>query len=163
MEIFIVILIIYFIIKSIPPDKQKIRRQRKAPFKKRNDLDQRQLIVDFEQKLADSMLREGKEVFVTAFCKDNEVLTVTATVGSKNQCRPSDNYSNWGNKAHRLRATQIRQYHNHPAVFGRSFISTKDRESSAFFRTLLEDDRIEFISLLVFPSRLGGYQIQRYE
>ena len=163
MELVFLIFLVYFLLKIGSKNKPRGSTQRRLPFKKRYDLDRRQPINIFEEKMAKAMLSEGKEVFVTAFCKANKVLTVTATVGSKNQCRPSDNFHNWGNKAYRLGATQIRQYHNHPAVLGRSFISAKDRESNAFFCTLLEGDRIEFVSFLVFPSRLGGYQIQRYE
>ena len=163
MELFIGILILYFIIRTVSPDKPKKRKQRKPPFKKSNDLDRRQPIYVFEEKMANASLREGKEVFVTAFCNNNEVLAVTATVGSRGSCRPSDNVYNWGEKANRIGATRIHQYHNHPPVFGRSSISSKDKKSNAFFHEILQKDSIRFRSFLVFPRRLGGYCIRDYD
>jgi len=162
MELLILILLLYFILKVVLPDKTLKKKQRKPPFKKRYDLDRRQPIDIFEGKMANAMLAEGKEVFVTAFCNNDEVLTVTATVGSRGSCCPSDNVHNWGEKANRIGATEIRQYHNHPPVFGRSFISSKDKKSNMFFHELLQQYNIRLRSFLVFSSRFGGYRIQEY-
>ncbi len=51
MELFIGILILYLIIRTVSPDKPKKRKQRKPLFKKRYDLDRRQSIHVFEEKM----------------------------------------------------------------------------------------------------------------
>lgn len=160
MEWFVIIFgILYLLSKYFKRPKKKRRR---PPFKKNYDLDRYQSIEEFEKKMKQGMLKEGKEIFVTAFCNDTHVLNVTATIGSKNTCRPSDNYYNWGAKSKKIGATQIRQYHNHPPLLGRSFISPADKKSNEVFKELLRPYGIEFRSFLVYPSRLGGMRMKEY-
>ena len=73
-----------------PAAKQKKIRKRKPPFKTLYKLNQIQLIGTFERKMVHGMFNEGREVFVTAFVNDTNVLRVTATIGSKYSCRASD-------------------------------------------------------------------------
>ena len=162
MELLIIILLLYFFVKLYSRDKASKEKRRSPPFKKGYGLDHKQTIDDFEEKMANAMLKKRKEVFVTAFCNNDHVLTVTATIGSRGSCRPSDNVYNWGEKAKRLGTTEIRQYHNHPPVFKRSFISKRDKESNVFFRQILKRYDVKFRSFLVFPNRLGGYKIKEY-
>src|SRR4051812_24780372 len=139
------------------------RRGRRRPaFKKRHGLDRRQPLAGFDRKLATAMFDEGKEVFVTAFCTDDEVVAVTATVGTARRCRPSDRVENWGMKASRLGATQIRQYHNHPDVLGRSIPSGADRRSHQYLRACVEPYGVRFHSLLIYKPWLGSYTVKEY-
>ena len=165
MEWIIIFTIILYLLSKLSYQKEKIApkvRKRRPPFKKLYDLDRVQPIEEFEKKMVKGMLKEGKEIFVTAFCNDTHVLKVTASIGSKYRCRPSDNCHNWGEKAIKLGSTQIRQYHNHPPVFGRSFISKADKESHKFFSSLVRPYGIKFRSFLVYPSRLGGAKIREF-
>lgn len=141
--------------------RRRRRKARRLPFKKHYDLDRYQSISEFERRMIQGMIREHKEVFVTAFCSRKEVITATATIGSRFRCRPSDNALEWGAKACRLHATEIRQYHNHPAGRGASRVSPMDKESHRHFKELVEPYGIRFRSFLVYPrSIIGGYTIK---
>lgn len=139
------------------------RQKRKRPaFKSLYELDQRQPIGEFEKKMARGMLREGREVFVAAFCNNAEVLAVTARIGTKYRCAPSDNVFGWGQKCLLLGATQIRQYHNHPPALNSSGFSRQDRQSHLFFMKVVEPYGLRFESYLVYPGLLWGYRIKRF-
>ncbi|MGD0661630.1 MAG: hypothetical protein ABSD38_26505 [Syntrophorhabdales bacterium] len=143
--------------------KSKAKRSRRPPFKKLYVLDQPQPIKDFERKMIGGMVREKKEVFVTAFCNTTHVLKVTASIGSKHKCRPSDSVSLWVINARRIGANRIRQYHNHPDIFGRSFLSSADRKSHKVLQKHVTGGGIEFESLLVYKGWIGGHRIKRYD
>ena len=160
MKFIIILVIFYYLSKLFTPVKMKKKPRR--PFKTRYDLDRKQLITDFEQKMVQGMSSEGREVFITAFCRGRHVLTITATIGSKNQCKPSDNIYNWGEKSKKIGANEIRQYHNHPPVFGRSFLSNTDKNSNQNFKKILKPYDVNFRSFLVYPGRLGGHSIREY-
>jgi len=165
MEWIIIFIVVLYLLSKLFTKKKKIApkvRKRRSPFKKLYDLDRVQSIKEFEKKMVKGMSKEGKEIFVTAFCNDTHVLKVTASIGSKYRCKPSDNCQNWSEKAIKLGATQIRQYHNHLPGFGRSSISKADKESHKIFKSLVQPYGIKFRSFLVYPSRLGGAKIRKY-
>ena len=58
--------------------------------------------------MAAGMFEEGREVYVTAFCNDEEVLRCTANVGNVASCRPTDDVLRWADHAHRVGAHRIR-------------------------------------------------------
>lgn len=126
MEWIFVLIVVYLLYRVLAQHRPKEKKRRYA-FKKLYDLDRVQPIDEFERKMIDGMHREGREVFVTAFVRDGYVLRVTATIGSKFACHPSDDVTLWGQKARDLGATRIRQYHNHPDIFGRSWPSRQDK------------------------------------
>ncbi len=165
MEWLIIVILVFYLLLKLLSQKNKgspKARKRRQPFKKLYDLDKIQLIEEFERKMIRGMLKERKEIFVTAFCNDTHVLKVTASIGSKYSCRPSDNCYNWGEKAIKLGASQIRQYHNHPPGFGCSFPSKEDIENHKFFSSLVLPYGIKFHSFLVYPSILGKTKIKDY-
>jgi DNA repair protein RadC len=137
-------------------------RRRASPFKERYDLNRCQPIPEFERKLARAMFAEVKEVFVTAFCTENEVLRVTATIGTTYRCRPSDRVDLWGQRAVQLQATQVRQYHNHPHIRGRSKPSRQDYRSNKSMRSRVEPYGIRFHGFLIYKPWLGRYTIKEY-
>jgi DNA repair protein RadC len=155
----IILLFIGFLLAAIEGQKPKIRR---PAFKKLYELDQVQPIIEFEDKMIKGMFAENREVFVTAFVNDTHVLRVTATMGSKYHCRNSDNISLWGDKAHKIGATKIMQYHNHPDVFGRSFPSNTDKNSHRVVKPFLSKWNIEYQSLLIYKSWFGRAVIKEY-
>ena len=161
MEIIIFIAIALFLIKLVFAFKGR-QRKRRPPFKKMYELDQIQTIREFERKLTKGMFQVRKEVFVTAFVNDTHVLNVTATIGSKNKCGASDNVNLWARKAKMLGATRIRQYHNHPDVFGRSFPSSSDKKGHRELRAYVKQWGVEYQSLLVYKSWLGFAKIKEY-
>ena len=143
-----VILLVLLIRAAFKP--ARLTRKRLPAFKKRYDLDRRQPLDGFERKLAMAMFSVGREVWVTVFCDEREVLAVTATIGSTRRCKPSDKIHNWGAKACRLRATQIRQYHNHPDIWGRSTPSAMDWRSHAYMRQCVEPYGFRMHTLLIY-------------
>lgn len=161
MAIIIFIIIAYFLIKLLFGNKRKIKKRRPA-FKKLYELDQIQSITEFEQKMIRGMFAENREIFVTAFVNNTHVLRVTATIGSKYKCRSSDNIYLWGEKATKIGAARIRQYHNHPDVFGRSFTSRIDKDGHRELKQCVEQWGIEFHSFLVYKSWFGGAKIKKY-
>lgn len=134
---------------------------RRRPFKTRHNLTERQPLKQFEERMAKGMLREGSEVWVTAFCDGDEAITATATVGTANQCKPSDDMTRWPKKCERLGADEIRLYHNHPGGFGKSVPSDLDKESHREIKSALEWHGIRCRSFLVYPT-LTGYRIREY-
>lgn len=134
---------------------------RHRSFKTRCDLTRRQPISQFEDKMARGMLREGKEVWVTAFCVNGGALTATATVGDWGKCEPSDDVARWPEKCQRLGAEEVRWYHNHPRGFGKSLPSRDDRRTHRELKGLLEPWGIRFRSFLVYPS-VFSYRIKEF-
>jgi DNA repair protein RadC len=157
---FIVLLVLLISLAMRPTTR--VRRKRLPAFKRRYDLDRRQPLDGFEQKLAMAMFSVQREVWVTVFCNESEVLAVTATIGSKYRCRPSDKIHNWGPRARRLGATQIRQYHNHPDIWGRSTPSTQDWNSNRYMRRCVEPYGIRMHTLLIYKPWFGGFKVQEY-
>ena len=153
---------VYGITRLFGNGELAVKRARRAPFKQRYGLTQRQPIDAFEAKMFQGMCAENREIFVTAFCNNSEVLRVTATMGSKRSCRNSDDISLWAYHADRVGATRIRQYHNHPNELGRSFTSSADRQSHRSAVDCMEGTGIRFESLLVYQSWLGGCVIKPY-
>ena len=143
--------------------KKKRRGKRRAPFKRRHGLTRRQPLAEFEERMAAGMFEEGREVYVTAFCNDAEVLRCTANVGNYASCRPTDDVLRWADHAHRVGAHRIRQYHNHPDVLLRSLPSRQDRRSHAPLTELLDGTGIALESWLVWRSWLGRARFRRYE
>jgi hypothetical protein len=150
-----------FFSRLIGGDQEKPKRR--PPFKERYDLNRRQPIKQFEQKMLQGMQAEQKEIFVTAFCNnDEEVLQVTASVGSRKRCSPADDYTNWGIKAKRIEATEIRQYHNH-VVKGDSGFSKQDKKTYPIYREHVKPFGVSIRFFLVYPRRLiGGYGIKEF-
>ena len=137
--------------------KRRRRRTRRPAFKALYDLNTRQSIAQFERKMCDGMRKEGKEVCVTAFCHGREVLAATASIGSRFKCEPADNPRMWGPKACRIGATEIRQYHNHPAVRGRSAFSRADEAAYLAWRPVVEAYGVHFRSFMVHPGLFGDW------
>jgi len=138
------------------PSAPRDRGNRKGqPFKKYFDLDRKQPISEFEEKMIRGMFVEGREVFVTAFADDKDVLRATAKIGNLYSCSAGDNIDMWEWHAKRIGATQIRQYHNHPDVRGRSRPSSMDIRSHNQLKSLLNGSDITFHSYLVYKDRSG--------
>jgi hypothetical protein len=149
-----------FFSRLIGVNKKKAKRR--PPFKERYDLNRRQPIKEFEQKMVQGMKTEQKEIFVTAFCKNGEVLQVTASIGSKYRCSPADDYTNWGYKAQRIGATEIRQYHNH-VLKGATGFSKQDKKTYPIYREHVKTFGVKIRFFLVYPRRLiGGYGIKEF-
>lgn len=147
------------------PPRPPRTRPKNARFKSHYGLGVIQPIANFEPALAAAMLAEVNEVFVTAFCTDTIVLNVTASVGTEYRCRASDNVQQWGAKALKLGATQIRQYHSHPDVANRAVPSDVDYRSSRTLVGLVEPYGVAMRSLLVYkPHRSppGAFAILDY-
>jgi DNA repair protein RadC len=161
MEVIILIVAAYFLYRLFSGGKRTAKKRR-PPFKKLYVLDHVQPINEFEEKMIKGMLSEKREIFVTAFVNNTHVLRVTATIGSKYRCNGSDNINLWGEKAVKIGATRIRQYHNHPDVFGRSFPSGTDKNTHRQLKPFIEQWGVKYQSLLIYRSWLGGVRIREY-
>ena len=137
------------------PGRTLTRSKRRPAFKTRYGLNVRQSIPEFEERMIVGMSHERNEVWVAAFCTESEVLRVTANVGSRYKCRATDNVQKWPMVARQLGATQIRQYHSHPAGLGCSMFSPQDRETFESLRSLCFRSRLQFRAYLVHPAFLG--------
>lgn len=136
---------------------------RRAAFKVRYELNMRQPISQFEEKLLVGMSRENNEVWAAAFCNDREVLKVTANVGSRYKSRPTDKVNDWPRVARQIGATQIRVYHSHPPGIFCSAFSALDRETYGNLKLFLGQNRIQFQGYLVYAAFLGsGYRIKPF-
>lgn len=157
--VIVVIAIIVFLLWIVFKDEFTNSRRKRRTFKSYYDLDRKQPIREFEQKMIEGMDREGKEVFVTAFCNKNKVLRVFASIGSKYKCKPSDNYTKWGKRAKKYGATQIRQYHNHPGLY-KGNPSSLDKKTAVYFEKFVGQD-VNLKNYIVYRGFLG-YKINRY-
>ena len=158
----VVFIIIVLTIVFLLSGRNKRETRRKPPFKKRYELDQVQPVIEFENKMVNGMFSESREVFVAAFANDTHVLKVTATIGSKYSCSASDDVNSWGAKAVKIGATRIRQYHNHPHEFGRSFPSRADKRGHRALKPVVEQWGVKYQSFLVYKSWLGRAKIKEY-
>jgi len=133
-----------------------------SQFKKHYDLNAKG-IRELEHLLAMGMRNERREVWVAAFCRGQEVARVTATMGSRRRCRPSDDVSRWPARARELACSEIRQYHNHPGSYRRTSPSEQDRVSSRALEKLVDGSGIRLRSYLVFWNEIGEYRILEYD
>jgi hypothetical protein len=70
------------------------QRRSGEQFKKAYGLNGRS-VKDLEEALAVGMLRERREVFLTAFMRQGRAVRVTASIGSPFRCRASDDPMRW--------------------------------------------------------------------
>ena len=137
------------------------RRAKGRHFKSHYDL-RGSTIEDFEKAIAIGMLHEQKEVWVTAFCRSENVLKVTSTIGSKFICRPSDSVTSWHKNALRLQCNEVRQYHNH--LTSRNFTrpSPQDIKTTKSLEESLHKLGLQFQSYIVYWNKILEYKILEY-
>lgn len=138
------------------------KRSKGQQFKKAYDFTGKS-VAEFEYTLSFAMHHEVKEVWVTAFCKSNIVLKVTATIGSARSCKPSDSVSSWIDNIRRLRCDEIRQYHNHPVNNNQTDPSTADISSNISMRKQLSIYNNMLRTFIVFWNDIYEYRILEYK
>lgn len=138
------------------------KRSKGHQFKKAYDFTGK-LVNDFEHTLSVAMHHEVKEVWVTAFCKSNIVIKVTATIGSARSCKPSDSISSWIDNIRRLNCDEIRQYHNHPVNNNKTVPSTADLSSNISMRKQLSIYKDILRTFIVFWNEIYEYRILEYQ
>jgi hypothetical protein len=137
------------------------RRQKYQQFKTAYSLKGNN-IKEFEHILAIAMHYEIKEVWVTAFCKNNIVLKVTATIGSARRCGPSDDIRNWRSHIRKLGCDEIRNYHNHPINNNKTGPSTPDLRTNLSMRDSLPETNVPLRTFIVFWNNIYEYRILEY-
>ncbi len=140
-------------------NRKKFNRPKNSLFKTYYGLTEKQSVADFEIRMASGMFSENKEIFVTAFCKGDNVERVTASIGSNYHCSNSDNVYKWTQHATRLGCDEIRQYHNHPNVSGRKRISRNDLRTHEMLSQIHSASNIRFRSFLVYANYFKGWEI----
>ena len=119
-------------------------------------------LAKLEEALAVGMLREDKEVFVTAFMKKNKAVRVTATIGREGQCFNSDDVSKWGYHIERLNCDEILQYHNHPDTNNKTRPSPNDYFSTKKLKLILGTHSDKLRSLIVFWNEIREWRVLEY-
>ncbi|MGB8957951.1 MAG: hypothetical protein WCC00_02945 [Candidatus Aminicenantales bacterium] len=116
-----------------------------------------------EKRLAVGMSREQKEVFVVCFIKGEEVVRVTASIGSVSRCSASDNPMLWKQHIERLGCTEIRQYHNHPIDNNRTAPSLFDYKTALSMKQLLGKHGNKLRSFLIYWNQIDEWRIMEYD
>jgi hypothetical protein len=120
-------------------------------------------VRDFEMAMAIGMKNEKKEVFVTAFVRQNEVVRVTASIGSPFRCSAADDPRKWPIHYRRLKCDDLRQYHNHPAFGNHTIPSPTDYRSNELLNTLLEPAGISMKAYIVYWNEIFEWRLLRYD
>lgn len=120
-------------------------------------------IAECEERLAVGMSREHREVFVNCFVKGDEVVRVTASIGSIYRCAPSDNPYRWKQHFERLGCTEIRQYHNHPVNNNRTSPSPFDHKTSLSIKQLLGKHGSKLKSYIIYWNQINEWRIIEYD
>lgn len=120
-------------------------------------------IGEFEEAIAVGMLRERKEVFVTAFVREGIALRVTAAIGSAFRCSNADNPARWRAHSVRLKCDQVRQYHNHPHHGGKTRPSSSDCRSSEVLADMLGSHAGEFRSFVLCWNAIREWKVFEYD
>jgi len=136
-------------------------REKGEQFKKAYSLAGREL-PHLEEALGVGMLRENREVFVTAFMRRNKAVRVTATIGSPFQCSPSDNPRKWSAHIKVLACDSIRIYHNHPERSGATRPSPLDIQSAGTLRRILGPHAEMLNCLVICWNQFGEWKVFAY-
>jgi hypothetical protein len=118
---------------------------------------------DCEERLAVGMNREQKEVFVTCFLKADEVVRVTASIGSVFRCSASDDPRRWKQHIERLSCDEISQYHNHPISNNRTSPSPVDYKTSLSLKQILGHHGNKLRSFIVYWNEIREWRIMEYD
>jgi hypothetical protein len=119
-------------------------------------------VKEFERNMVRGMFREGREVWVVAFCRDGQVVRTTASIGSRFRCRPADDPARWPSHLKSLEANELRLYHNHPTTAGFTEPSGADKKTYRRLRALISDSRASFRNFVVFWNPLGEWKSLEY-
>ncbi len=138
------------------------KRQKGQQFKKAYDLASKGL-PHLEESLAVGMHREEREVFVTAFMRNQIAVRVTASIGSPYRCSASDNPAQWASHVERHECDSIRQYHNHPVHNGTTRPSPTDFCSARSLREVLGCHGSKLRSFIICWNAIGEWKIIEYE
>ena len=139
------------------PDRRKGQQ-----FKKAYDLTGKTL-RELEESLSVGMHREGREVFVTAFMRNDIAVRVTAAIGSPYRCSASDNPEHWSSHVDRHECDEVRQYHNHPDRNGTTSPSPTDFSTAESLRKILCFHSSKLRSFVICWNIIGEWKIIEYE
>lgn len=137
-------------------------RQRGQQFKKACDLTGLG-VEEFEKTLAVGMKREKKEVFVTAFVRNQKVVRVTASIGSDFSCRNADDLNLWKQHMERLGCDAIRQYHNHPEYNNSAKPSPGDIRTAKIIKSYLDGYSSKLRSFIIYWNQIDEWRILEYD
>lgn len=119
-------------------------------------------LIEVEETLAIGMWKEQKEVFATVFMKNNYAVRMTATIGSRHRCSPSDDPKKWPEIFKKLNCDEIRQYHNHPVKNNKTKPSYNDYRSSLSLKGLFKSEKSLFKSYIIYWNKIGEWRILEY-
>ena len=120
-------------------------------------------IKDCEESLAVGMSREKKEIFVTCFMKAEEVVRVTASIGSVFRCSASDDPRRWKQHIERLDCDELRQYHNHPINNNRTCPTLIDHQTSQSLKQILGHHSNKLRSFIIFWNEIREWRLMEYD
>lgn len=142
-------------------DKYRLRRKGEQ-FKRVYDLAGK-TVENCEKSLAVGMSREQKEVFVTCFVKAEEVVRVTASIGSVFRCSAADDPRRWKQHVERLNCDEITQYLNHPINNNRTRPSPADYRTSLALKQILGHHGNKLRSFIIYWNEIREWRIMEYD
>lgn len=120
-------------------------------------------LPNFEETLAAGMLKESKEVFVTAFMKNNKAVRVTATIGREEVCFNSDDMGKWRYHLDRLKCDRILQYHNHPGTDNKTKPSYTDLHTTKKIKKHLGEHSGKLRSYIIYWNKIREWRVLEYD
>ena len=120
-------------------------------------------IGEFEARMASGMHKEKKEVWVSAFCKQDRVLKVFASIGSARRCRPAENVTMYPEHIRRLNCDEIRQYHNHPIYTNFTDPSPEDIRTSTVLTNLVADTECPIRSFIIYWNAIAEHRLAEFD
>lgn len=137
-------------------------RARGERFKAAYDLTGK-TVKRLEESLSVGMFRERREVFVTAFMRAGIAVRVTASIGSPYRCAPADDPARWSQHVERLQCDEIRQYHNHPELNGKTHPSPVDFRTSRSLKLLLGSHSAKLRSLIICWNGIREWKVIEHD
>jgi hypothetical protein len=106
------------------------------------------------------MWYEKREIYVTARCRENEVLKITAAIGNRTSCKPTDNIDSRLVHAKRLLCDTARLYHNHPNT---PSPSPPDKKHLFYHKEYFSRNGILYKGYIVFWNLIFEYRILEFD
>jgi len=120
-------------------------------------------VEEAEHVLGVGMYKEGREVWVTTFVRSGVVVKANAAIGWSSGCRAAEDLRRWPAHLARLDASEIRQYHNHPAHGNSTRPSPADFRSAAALKRLLGARGHALRTFVVYWNAIGEWRILEYD
>lgn len=132
------------------------------PFHELYELEGKSL-EEFEKAMAAGMWYCGREVYVSAFVKDDIIIRVSTSVGDLTSCGPEEDICEWISLCKSLGCDYIREYHNHPCFDGHTGPSEADKSFHKKTESILNPKRIDIDSFIIYWNEVAEWKLMQYD